>query len=325
VKQAGAAAQEAELFMIKATGFFAFALVWEILSRAAFLDPQFFPSFTASALGIIDLFKSGLLFTSMMVSLWRALLGLLIAALAAIPLAFVLGMQKRDVEDCFNPFFRMLAQVNPFSLMPVFILFFGIGEAVKLSVVAWVSFWPLFFNTLEGVRDVDPMIIKTARTMASPRVSMLFKVIFPGAAASIFTGLKLALGMSFFMLIAAEMVGANYGLGWLLHFSAMNVQTGMMYSAILATVILGFTMSTALKYISRRFFFWRENLISPEKRNDKKIHPLKKRDILISCALVFVIIALGTWQVGEAKAELARFGTETQRHHHLSMTGYSAE
>jgi NitT/TauT family transport system permease protein len=153
---------------------------------------------------------------------------------------------------------------------------------------------------------------------------MLFRIILPGAAASVFTGLRLGLEMSFFMLIAAEMIGANYGLGWLLLFSAMNVQIGLMYSAIRATVFLGFAMNTGLKSLYTRVFFWREELRFSGKENSGKARSLKSADLVLSGVLALLIIAAGTWQVGVAKAELANFGKEPHRHH-LSMTGYSAE
>jgi NitT/TauT family transport system permease protein len=174
--------------------------------------------------------------------------------------------------------------------MPIFILFFGIGELVKISVVAWVCVWPILFNTIEGARNVDPVMIKTARAMASPPGEMFFKIILPGSSSSIFAGLKLGLEMSFFMLVVAEMVGATYGLGWLLHNSAMNFQLVRMYAAILASVILGFGMNAFLKTIQTRVFI---------------LH--RKGDLGFAGALVALILIVGSWQVQVSRREQAAF------------------
>jgi NitT/TauT family transport system permease protein len=269
--------------MTKLSGIIILALIWELFPRLHIADPQFLPTFSQTLAGMGKLLLEGVLFTSVMVSLWRALTGLLIATAVAIPLGLFFGRLNRNTERCFNPLFRMLAQVNPFSLMPIFILFFGIGELVKIFVVAWVCVWPILFNTIEGARNVDPVMIKTARAMASPPRDLFFKIILPGSSSSIFTGLRLGLEMSFFMLVVAEMVGATYGLGWLLHNSAMNLQFVRMYAAILASVILGFAMNAFLKSLRG------------------------KRDLGFAGALLVLILVLGSWQVQVSRREQAAF------------------
>jgi NitT/TauT family transport system permease protein len=197
-------------------------------------------------------------------------------------------------------------------------LFFGIGEEVKISVVAWVCIWPVFFNTIEGAQNIDPIVIKTAKAMSSPGTAMLFKVILPGAGASIFTGLRIGLEMSFFMLVVAEMVGASYGLGWLLHNSAMNLQFVRMYSAILGAVILGFSMSKFLKLISVQVFFWREELAlvnSDHRFGGARGIVRRNRDLGIAGLLILVILIVGTWQVQVSKREQGNFN-------HMPHTGH---
>jgi NitT/TauT family transport system permease protein len=303
-----------ERFLLKISGIVLLALLWETLSRIGFLDPQFFPSFSQTVLGIGSLYVAGLLVPAVVISLWRAFVGLLIAAAIGIPLGLFLGRRHRDVEECFNPLFRMFSQVSPFSLMPIFILFFGIGEAVKLSVVAWVCIWPVFFNTLEGSRNIDPMMIKTARAMATTRAAMLFKIILPGAAASIFAGLRLGFEMSFFMLIAAEMVGAGSGLGFLLHIASMNLQFVWMYAAIMLTVLLGFGMNLFLKYIYERVFFWREDLPLLRAGNYRKRKAFTRVTLCFTGLFVLSIFMLGIWQIGETSKELQNFGRAGHTH-----------
>ncbi len=317
------AAAKAERAVLKWSGLALLAAAWETLARTRVFDPQFFPSFTETVVGVGKMLASGLLFTSVMVSLWRASIGLLIAIAAAIPLGLFFGRCSKDAADCFNPFFRMLAQVNPFSLMPIFILFFGIGEAMKIAVVAWVCLWPVFFNTFEGAQHIDPAIIKLGRATRTPPLTMLRKIILPGASASIFTGLRLGLEMSFFMLIAAEMVGATYGIGWLVHNSSMNWQFVRMYAAFLCTVALGWGMSAFLKRVHRRVFFWQEDLPLGIPAAGEKKQPFAKTDFALTGALCFLIFVLGTWQIRVAQRNLQDF--TRVRHEHRPIQAYREE
>jgi NitT/TauT family transport system permease protein len=312
--------------ILKWSGVALLALIWELLSRFHILDSQFLPAFSQTLGGLWRLFTEGVLFTSMMVSLWRALVGLLMAALAAIPLGLFLGRLNRDSRSCVNPFFRMLSQVNPFSLMPIFILFFGIGEELKIAVVSWVSLWPILFNTIEGSRNVDPVLIKTAKTMAGSRAELFFKVLLPGAASSIFTGLRLGLEMSFFMLVVAEMVGASSGLGWLLHNSAMNVQFVRMYAAILGALVLGYVMTAFLKNLHAQTFFWREETGLSRRQNtgrdllpSQTFHSLvslrRKLNLALAGVLMLLILTVGSWQVEVSRREQAAFN-------HIPHTGH---
>jgi NitT/TauT family transport system permease protein len=303
-----------EKFLLRISGIVLLALLWEVFHRIGLLDPQFFPSFFQTLRGIGTLYTAGLLVPAVVISLWRAFTGLLIAVAIGIPLGLLLGRRSRDVEDCFNPLFRMFSQVSPFSLMPIFILFFGIGEVEKLSVVAWVCIWPVFFNTLEGARNIDPMMLKTAGAMATTRLAMLFKIILPGAASSIFAGLKLGFEMSFIMLIAAEMIGAGSGLGFLLHVSSMNLQFVWMYAAILLTVLLGFGMSRFLQFIYDRVFFWREDLPLLRAGNYRKRKAFTRVTLCGTGAFVLSIFVLGIWQIGASKRELQNFGREGHTH-----------
>jgi NitT/TauT family transport system permease protein len=297
-------------------------LFWEALSLSGLLDRQFFPSFTRTFVGMVRLWTSGLLATCVLVSLWRAVVGLLIAALVALPLGLFIGTRSRAAQVCANPLLRLLAQVNPFSIMPVFILLFGIGEAAKLYVVAWVCLWPLLFNTIEGARNADPALMKSALSMATPRRALVWKVVLPAASPSIFAGLKIGLEMSFFMLIAAEMISATYGLGWLLHNSAMNLQFVRLYAAAMATALLGALLGSYLGAVQRRFFFWREGLSMTSSGGGRTQKPFGKLDVALAASVFALVFVAGSLRMGFAKLEQQKGGqaygnvSVEEAHHH---------
>lgn len=309
-----------ETVALKVSGAALFLILWEILPRLGLLDSQFLPTFSATLLEVWNMTVSGVLFTGAMVSLWRALVGLIIAAAAALPLGLWIGTEKGGaVERRIRPLLRLFSQVNPFSLMPVFILFFGIGEIVKLMVVAWVCFWPLLFNTIEGARNADPALVKTANAMCSGRFGSLAKVVLPGASAFIFAGLRVGAEMSFFMLIAAEMIGATDGLGWLLHNSAMNYQIGRIYASSFIIIMLSFGLSLMLKYLQERLFFWREDALNSQSAaGGVKRTALKKWEAGAVSAFVVLLLTVGTWQVEVSRQKMAGFNRTIHSHDHHS-------
>ncbi|MDR0721386.1 MAG: ABC transporter permease [Treponema sp.] len=322
-----------ERSVLKAMGLLVPGLLWELLSRLGFLDPQFVPSFLQALGGIVQTVEARLLPGSLIISLWRAMIGLFIASALAIPLGLIIGRDASGFGDCFNPLFRLLAQVNPFTLTPVFILFFGIGEGAKAGIVAWVCFWPVFFNTLEGARGVDPILLKTARGMGAPGSTLFLTVILPGAASSIFSGLKLGLEMSFFVLIAAEMIGASSGIGWLVQASYWNLRFSWMYGAMILSIGLGFCINGYLNRLYDKVFFWREEPVSlqgrlgregrgkwknnqglPRGRRKRSKLPRRKpftgRDFIRAAVLILLILLAGFWQIRETQKEWQQFGKE---------------
>ncbi|MDR1253285.1 MAG: ABC transporter permease [Treponema sp.] len=302
---------------LKASGILLLVFLWELLPRLGFVDPQFFPPLSAVLEATGQLAVSGVLLTSVMVSLWRALTSLFAALVLGLPLGLFFGRAPFFVEESCYPLFRFFSQFNPFSLLPVFILFFGIGETAKIAIVAWVCIWPVFFNTAAGARNIDRILVKTARSCGPGPLRFFFTVILPASSASIFTGLRLGLEMSFFMLLAAEMVGASFGIGWLLHNSGMNAQFGRMYAAILMAVSLSCSLTGFLKYIEGRSFFWREGLKETIRGARRKA--LTKTDIGFAAALGFFIFAAGIWQLHVAKTEQARFN-HTGHSEHMPVT-----
>lgn len=278
-----------------------FLILWEFFSRVGVLNPQFIPPFSKILGQIYILWFNNALFTNIMVSLWRVLLGLIIASIIAIPLGFLLGGWFSDIADWMDPLFRIFGQVNPFSLMPIFILFFGMGETAKLAVVAWVCIWPVLYNTILGARSADKLIIKTAVSMNVSNWQLFRKVLLPSAEPSIFAGLRVGAEMSFFMLIAAEMIGASAGLGWLFHNSSMNNQIPRMYSAGLFIVFFGVILNRSLIYVQNKLFFWKEaeHGFSFSKVN-KSSTKFGKFQISALTILIILIIGIGSYEVNYA-------------------------
>ena len=245
-------------FLIKSSGVLIFIVLWEIAPRLGWADKQFVPSFSEVSNELMKLLARGDLTMHIMVSLWRVLVGLIVASLIAIPLGFILS--KSYLIEILNPMLRFLSQANPFTLGPIFILFFGVGELVKVSMIAWACIWPILFNVITGIKVVDPALEKSAKALNISPFQNFIKILLPSVGPWIYTGLSTGVEISFFMVVAAEMIGTSAGLGWLVHNAGMNNKVIWIYSAAVLIIGLGVFIKWFLKYSYIRLFFWKTNV-----------------------------------------------------------------
>lgn len=235
-----------------------FFLVWQVAPSVGWANPKFIPPLSRVLEEGWKLVKNGDMFVHIAVSLERVFVGLFIAIALGLPLGFVLGGWLPRVAKFLQPLMNMCAQINTMTLLPLFIILFGVGEGGKYSVIFWASFWPVLFTTMEGVKQVDPLLIKCARTMGVNGVTIFFKVILPGAALQIFTGIKMGTTMAFMLLIGAELLGANMGLGWLIRNSEDNWQIPRLFTGLFTIASVGVIINYALEWLEKNIITWRE-------------------------------------------------------------------
>ncbi|HEX9059870.1 MAG TPA: ABC transporter permease [Clostridia bacterium] len=287
--------------LLKLSGVIIFLVIWEAAPRLGWADKQFVPSFSTALNELYRLLMSGDLSMHIMVTFWRVLLGLIISIIIAVPMSFILESRYPFLVEILNPLLRLLSQVNPFSITPIFVLFFGAGELVKLAMIAWVCLWPILFNTITGIKVVDPLLIKSAKALNISSMDLFAKVMVPSVSPFIFTGLRTGVEMSFYMVIAAEMIGSSSGLGWLVHNSGMNYQIPRIYASAICIVLLGVILKRFLGYLGERFFYWKvESSFDVQAKRHKKID---KSEIAFILFMLVFIITFGTWQVIQADYE----------------------
>jgi len=240
-------------------GLAVFLILWELAPRFEWVDPTFLPPFSVVLGALGDMAVSGEIFKHLGISLFRSLTGFGIALVVAIPLGLVIGWFSR-VSFYLTPLFETFRQTSVLALFPVFILFFGIGEVSKIMVIFWGVQWPILLNTISGVRNVDPLLIKSARSMGTKNTTLFVKVILPSAIPTIFTGIRLSATVSILVLVAAEMMGASAGLGYLLFDSQAKFQIPKMYAAIVSMALLGLVVNGVLGFIENKISFWKDDL-----------------------------------------------------------------
>lgn len=287
--------------LLRISGILTFLLLWEVGPRLGWVDTEFVPPLSIVMITIHHLWMDGNLYAHLLVSLWRATVGLLIAVIIGVPLGFILGGWLTGLARTLNPLFRIFSQVNPFSLSPVFMLFLGIDEKVKLAIIAWVCLWPILFHTITGIRMIDQTIIKTALSMGVSRWNLFLKVLLPGAAPILFCGIRNGAALAFFMLIAAEMIGANAGLGWLLHNSAMLYQIPRIYAAGTFIIFLGIVINKLLLGFENGLSVWKESPIvfSANSRVEEgiRVRKLSRWHLSVAAIIILGIVIFGGQQM----------------------------
>jgi NitT/TauT family transport system permease protein len=242
----------------RSLGVLALLALWELAPRLGLVEPAFLPPLSDVLGAWLKLLQSGQLATHLAASLTRSLTGFAAAIVFAVPVGLLIGWSARASELA-GPLLEALRNTAPLALLPVFLLIFGIGETSKIVLVGYACTWPILLNTVSGVRNVDPLLIRSARTMGVSRVGLLRKVVLPAALPSVFAGIRLAGGYSLLVLVAAEMVGAKAGLGYLVIYAQYNFQIPEMYAGIVTTTCVGLAFARLLSWIERRLSPWKHD------------------------------------------------------------------
>ena len=252
----GPAIRSAARFGKRSAVVFALLAIWEIVPRLGLTDPAFLPPFSDVIAAGWQLAQSGELYDDVAASLLRALSGFLIAVVLIVPLGLAVGWYAR-LGELLNQFIEVCRNTAPLALLPVFILLLGIGELSKITMVIYSCAWPLLLNTIAAVKQVDPLLVKSARTMGASPQQLFRKVILPAALPTIFVGIRLASASAMLVLVASEMVGAKAGLGYLIIYSQYSFLIPQMYFGILGITVIGLTFNALLETLERRLMRWK--------------------------------------------------------------------
>lgn len=232
--------------------------LWQLLASAGAL-PEFLVSPAIIAAQIGALAWSGELWVHAASSLYRSLAGLVIALVVGCGCGLLAGVSTR-AASFFDPLVSLTNPVPKIALLPVLMVWFGINDLSKIVVIALSCSYPCFLAAFYGVRAVNPTWVWAARNMGARPRQILVKLVLPAAAPQIFTGLRVALAMAFLLMFSSEMIGSSNrtGLGFLI----LNADTGgrfdIMFAAVVAIAVLGFTADRLLLWARRWLIPWRQ-------------------------------------------------------------------
>lgn len=236
-------------FLLPLAGFALALVLWQLgvmaLQAGTPIAAAFSPLNTAHALR--DLLLGPDIWLHVMVSLKRVGIALLCAVLAGVPLGLMVGMSTAFARAG-TPLFQLLRMVSPLSWMPLAVMVLGVGDAPVYFLLAFAAVWPLMLSTSAGVAQLDPNWMLLARSLSATRGEVVWRLVLPGITAHILTGVRLAIGIIWIVLVPAEMLGVSAGLGYFI----LDTRDRLAYSELTAAIILIGVLGYALDWLARR-------------------------------------------------------------------------
>jgi sulfonate transport system permease protein len=232
---------------------------WELLARIGALPATKLPAPSSVLSTGWRLAVEGTLGTHLVDSLTRAAIGLAIGGSLALALGATAGLLRLG-DDLVDPPVQMARMLPHLGLVPLLIIWVGIGEELKISLVALGTFFPIYFNTYAGIRDIDERLVDAARTCGLGQLARLRHVVLPGALPSLFLGLRLAIGAAWLSLVVGEQVNAQSGIGFLMMEAREFAQTDVVLLGLLIYALLGLLSDAALRAAERKALSWRRGL-----------------------------------------------------------------
>ena len=243
-------------------------LLWEVLSRFDFAPPNLLPAPSAVVKALRDLWLSGELLGHIEITLIRVFLGFLLGTAVATVLAALTGYSTlwRRLLD---PFLQSLRSIPSMAWIPLFVLWLGIFEASKVTLIALGAFFPVYLNTMAGIQQVDRKLVEVARMHGYGGIALVRRVLLPATLPAYITGLRGGLGLAWMFVVAAEFMGASEGLGFLLIDGQQTGRPANIIAAILLFALFGKLTDVGLALLGRRFVKWQDSFQTAE---DKKAH-----------------------------------------------------
>lgn len=230
-------------------------LTWEILSRANVIEKLFLPPPSRITASFYNLLLSGEFWIDLSSTMYRMLLGYSIAVIFAVTLGTIMG-SFRFIYNLLDPLFEFLRPIPSVAIIPPAILFLGIGDTMKIFIIVWASTWPILINTIDGIRNVDPVQVDTGKVFGMNAFEIIRSIKIPNAAMYIAAGMRISLAVSLVLTITAEMVAGINGLGLFILSSQRSFRISDMYAGILTIALLGFTLNSIFLRIERRLLKW---------------------------------------------------------------------
>jgi sulfonate transport system permease protein len=228
---------------------------WQILASTGTISRRFYGSPTDVATALVELARSGELALHLGVSLWRATVGLVIGTGAGLVLGVVTGLSKLG-EDLLDPALQAVRTLPLLGLIPLFILWFGLGEAPRIALIALASFFPIYLNTFKGIRGVDARFIELADSYGVRGWRLIRDVVAPAALPAALVGFRYSLGIAWLCLVIAEQVNANAGLGWIIIQANLLAQTALIMTALVIYAVIGIVADALVRLVEARALRW---------------------------------------------------------------------
>ncbi|TIV68791.1 MAG: ABC transporter permease subunit [Mesorhizobium sp.] len=245
--------------LISALTILALLAAWTVSAELQLVSPVFLPSPAAVWAKFVVVARDGFVDATLLqhvtASLWRVFAALIVAIVVGVPVGLAIGI-SRIGRGVFDPLLEFLRPIPPLAYLPLIVIWFGIGEPSKILVIAIAMLAPVALSTAAGVRGVSRERIDAARSLGATRRQVVRHVILPSALPSILTGLRIALGAGWSTLVAAELVAATRGLGFMIQSAAQFLVTDVVVMGILVIATIAFALEFVIRRIERALVPW---------------------------------------------------------------------
>ncbi|GAB7532894.1 ABC transporter permease [Pseudomonas sp. 3A(2025)] len=238
----------------------ALLVLWELASQTGLLPSRVIAAPSQIGGTLWEMITSGELAGHLWVSLQRALLGLSIGVAIGVAAALFTGLSRRGEVILDSPM-QMLRTIPSLALVPLFILWFGIGEFTKVALIVTGTTFPVYLNLFSGIRNIDPKLIEAANTLGLSRRELIWHVILPGALPSFFVGLRYALGISWLALVFVEQINTTAGIGYLASDARDFMRTDVIVICLLIYSVLGLLIDGIIRTLERHALAWRPTFV----------------------------------------------------------------
>lgn len=228
---------------------------WELICRSGKVSPAILPAPSQVARKWVEYLLSGELPRDAASSLYRVLVGFLIGAGLALPLGLLMGARKKAYE-ALNPMVQLLRPIPPIAFIPLAILWFGLGNKPAFFLISLGAFFPVLLNTVAGVRGVDEIYLRAARSLGASEAALFRRVLLPGALPSILSGVRVGIGVAFIVVIVAEMIAVNEGLGYRILEAREFFWSDKILAGMISIGLIGLAIDAGMSRLNARLLRW---------------------------------------------------------------------
>jgi sulfonate transport system permease protein len=235
-------------------------IVWQALVATGLVSPQTLPAPSAIAVSAWQLAVTGQLADNILVSLERVAVGLAIGVSVGTALALVAGLSRLG-EDAVDATVQMVRTLPHLALIPLMIMWFGIGETPKITLIALGSMFPIYLNLFAGIRGADRKLREAASTLGLSQAETILHVVLPAALPGFLVGLRQAFGIAWITLVVAEQINASAGIGYLVMNARDFLRTDIIFVGLAIYALLGLLTDQSVRFLERRFLSWRPSVL----------------------------------------------------------------
>ncbi len=233
-------------------------ILWQVLGHYGMISGMLFPTPYTIAESFVTLSSSGDLWNNLQISTVRALSGFFLGGGLGLLFGILVGLFRKS-EKLLDPSLQMIRMIPSLAVVPLFILWFGIGEESKVLLIAKGAFFPVYINTFMGIRGTDNKLFEVSKVLGFSRVKQIVRLVLPAAVPDIMLGVRLSLGLSWLGLVVAELIASTSGIGYMMSDARQFADTPVVFVGIIVFAAAGLLSDTIVRLIERRLLRWRDS------------------------------------------------------------------